>query len=75
MSIAFIEEDQLLLGALRNNCLMIWDLSTGDVRDTVNWTENVKGPRSNSFRRPTIAAFYRESCLLAVVYRGQNILL
>ena len=75
MSVAFIEEDQLLLGALRNNCLMIWDLSTGDVRDTVDWTEDFEGPRSNSFRRPTIAAFCTESCLLAVVYRGQDILL
>lgn len=75
MSVAFIEEDQLLLGALRNNRLMIWDLPTGMVRDAVDWTENIEGPKSHSLRRPMVAAFCMESCLLAVVYRGQDILL
>ena len=75
MSVAFIEEDGLLLGALRNNRLMIWELLDGHIQDTVDWTEDVKGPRSNSFRRPTIAEFCTECELLAVVYRGQDILL
>ena len=75
MSVAFVEANQILLGALRNNQLMIWDLSTGIVRDTTNWTEEHEGPRSHSFRRPTVAAFCIESCLLAVVYRGKDILL
>ncbi|KAL9603105.1 MAG: hypothetical protein Q9179_002320 [Wetmoreana sp. 5 TL-2023] len=72
MSVAFIEEDQLLLGALRNNHLMIWDVQTGGVRDTIDWTEDSEGPYA---RRPTVAAICLESCLLAVVYRGKDILL
>ena len=75
MSVAFIEEDQLLLGALRNNHLMIWDLSTGSVKDRADWTKDFEGLRSHSYRRPMVAAFCMESCLLAVVYRGQDIVL
>ncbi len=75
MSVAFIEEDQILLGALRSNQVMIWDLSTGSVRDRIDWTEDLEGPQSRSFRCPTVAAFCTESCLLAVVYRGKDILL
>lgn len=72
MSIAFIAEDQLLLGALRNNHLTIWDLASGTVRDMVKWTEDFGGSAS---RRPLTAAFCLESYLLAVVYRGKDILL
>ena len=75
MSVAVFEEDQLLFGALRNNHLVIWDLFSGIVRDTIDWTEDVEGPQSYSFRRPIVAAFCIESCLLAVVYRGQDIYL
>ena len=75
MSVAFIEDDQILLGALRSNQLMIWDLSTGNIRDTINWTQDFEGPILHSYRRPAVAAFCIESYLLAVVYRGQDILL
>ena len=75
MSVAFIEEDQLLLGALRNNHLMIWDLPTGSEKAQVDWTEDIKGPRSRLFHRPIVVALCLESCLLAVVYRGQDVLL
>lgn len=75
MSLALIEEDQLLLGALKNNNLAIWDLAEGALRDTADWTLGLGGPQSHAYRRPIAAAFCMESCLLAVVYRGQDILL
>ncbi|KAL9136204.1 MAG: hypothetical protein Q9175_002593 [Cornicularia normoerica] len=75
MSLALIEEDQLLLGALKNNNLAIWDLAEGTLRDTADWTLDLEGLQSHAYRRPIAASFCMESCLLAVVYRGQDILL
>lgn len=75
MSLALIEEDQLLLGALKNNNLAIWDLAEGTLRDTADWTLDLEGPQSYAHRRPIAASFCMESCLLAIVYRGQDILL
>ena len=75
LTIAFMEEQELLLGALRNNTLMVWDLVTGTLRDSADWTLDLEGPNRYAFRRPIAAAICAESSLLAVVYRGQDILL
>lgn len=75
MSVAFIEDEQLLLGALRNNQLMVWDLGTGNLRDSADWTRDLEGTNANAFRRPILADFSVEQGLLAIVYRGQDIML
>ena len=75
MSLWLMEEEELLLGALRNNRLMIWDLLAGTPRDSADWTQHIQSQISHAFRRPIAAAFGVESSLLAVVYRGQDILL
>ena len=75
MSLALIEENQFLLGALKNNKLAIWDLADGTLRDDADWTRDLEGSQSHAYRRPVTASFCMESCLLAVVYRGQDILL
>lgn len=75
ISLTFTDEDRLLLGALKNNQLMIWDLTTCLLRDSVDWTQDIDGQRVHAFRRPTSAAFSIELGLLAIVYRGQDILL
>ncbi|KAL8968115.1 MAG: hypothetical protein Q9183_002617 [Haloplaca sp. 2 TL-2023] len=72
ISVAFLGEERLLLAALRNNHLMIWDLDNGAVRDKIKWTEEFGGSVSG---RPITAAFCLETYLLAVVYRGKDILL
>ncbi|TVY68623.1 Vegetative incompatibility protein HET-E-1, partial [Lachnellula suecica] len=75
MLLALADEDQLLLAALKSNCLMVWDLTAGYLRDSINWTEGLDGTQAHAFRRPTFAAISLELSLLAVVYRGQEILL
>ena len=75
MSLSLLEEDQLLLGALKNNNLAVWDLAEGTLRDTADWTQDLEALQSHAFRRPIAAAFCVESGLLAVVYRGEDILL
>lgn len=75
MSIMFLEQQQLLLGALKNNQLMIWDLVAGTLRESADWTLNFEGPNTYAYRWPIAAAFSPEASLLAIVYRGQDILL
>ena len=75
LSLCFTDEDRLLLGALRNNHLMIWDCASGCLTDSADWTENDDGQQNHAYRRPISAAICVESSLLAVVYRGQDILI
>ncbi|MDI1492164.1 MAG: hypothetical protein OHK93_003376 [Ramalina farinacea] len=75
LSMLFMEEQQLLLMALKNNFLMVWDLMSGNLRDTANWTTDLEGPDAHGYRRPIAAAFNGEACLLAILYRGQDILI
>lgn len=75
MSLAFMEADQVILGALKSNTLFLWDLTNGKIRDFTEWTQDLEGQRAHAFRRPIAASFCIESSLLAIVYRGQDILL
>jgi WD40 repeat protein len=74
MSLALTDDNELLLGALRSNHLLVWDLADGTLRDSTDWTQGIEGQRAHAFRRPIAAAICIESYLLAVVYRGQDIL-
>ncbi|KAI9705292.1 MAG: hypothetical protein M1820_005291 [Bogoriella megaspora] len=75
LSISFMDEEQLLLGALKDNHLVIWDLASGTLRELADWTIDLDDPIAHAYRRPITAAFCMESRLLAVIYRGQDILL
>ena len=75
LSLSFTDEDRLLLGALRNNRLMIWDLTTGLLSDSADWTGDHGDQGTHAYRRPIAAAICVGSSLLAVVYRGQDILI
>lgn len=75
ISLAFTDEDRLLLGALKNNHLMVWDLTNCLLTNSVDWTQDRDGQPVHAFPRPTSAAFSVELGLLAIVYRGQDILL
>jgi WD40 repeat protein len=75
MALALEDEDQLLLGALKDHRLNFWDLSTGDPLEVVDWTQGLEAMTIRLYRRPTTAAFGLDSGLLAVIYKGQDILL
>ena len=77
MSTAFLEDDSLLLIVARNNSIIYWDIPNNVARgEPIDWTRDLleNGPQL-SFRRPTIAAFSAEQNLLAIIYRGEDILL
>ena len=60
LSLQFIDEDSLLLGALRNNQFMIWESATGTLCDSADWTEDSEGQRNHAYRRPTCASIHIE---------------
>jgi WD40 repeat protein len=41
LSLEFADQDRLLLGALGNSCVTIWDMATGIVREIAGWTEDL----------------------------------
>lgn len=75
MSITLTEKDQLLLGALKDHRLKVWNLNTGCLTENVDWTEGLEGMTKQLYRRPVTAAFSIDTNLLAIIYKGQDILL
>ncbi|KAI0109257.1 hypothetical protein GGR51DRAFT_570088 [Nemania sp. FL0031] len=77
MSIAFIEDDEMLLIVAKNNSIIYWDIANNIVRgEPIDWTRDLheNEPQLHA-RRPTMAALSVEQNLLAIIYRGEDILL
>jgi WD40 repeat protein len=74
LSLSFVDNDGLLLGVLKNNQLLVWDLATGLCSELSNWLDELDEGYSGHFRRPTAATLAETSSLLAVVYRGHDII-
>ncbi|MCJ1332360.1 hypothetical protein MMC10_009052 [Thelotrema lepadinum] len=74
MALTFMDNDALLLAASKKNELLVWNLYTGEPRDPEDWTSNLSGLQTHTFRSPITAAFSTTQGLLAIVYRGQDIL-
>ncbi|KAI0421746.1 hypothetical protein F5X98DRAFT_389026 [Xylaria grammica] len=77
ISIAFIEDDKMLLVTARNNTMIFWDITKNMSRgDPIDWTKDLlEGDPQLYARVPTIAAFSREQNLVAIIYKGYDILL
>ena len=75
MSLSLTDDDQTLLVSLKNNLFTTWDLTNRTLKTSYNWTHTLDSQRALSFHRPIAAACNFEERLLAVVYRGQDILL
>lgn len=75
MALALVDQDGLLLAAMKDHRLKIWDLNTGDLTDNVIWTQSLGDLKSRLYRRPIAAAFNEDTGMLAIVYKGHDILL
>jgi WD40 repeat protein len=75
MAIALEDEDRCLLAALKNHRLNIWDLETKEPPEVIDWTEGMEAMTIRLYRRPVTAAFGIDSGLLAIIYKGQDIML
>jgi len=74
LSLAFTDQDRLLLGALSNNCVTTCDMATGIVREIAGWKE-VLSTHAYASQPPISAKFNPDATLLAVLYRGKAIAL
>ena len=74
-SIAFTEDEQLLLGALTNNHFMAYDLETGALRKSANWTVDLEVLTTHAGRQPIVAEFCVEQGVLALGFRHHDIIL
>ncbi|KFY92871.1 hypothetical protein V500_04002 [Pseudogymnoascus sp. VKM F-4518 (FW-2643)] len=74
MSVIFMEEDQILLAAMRNNELVEYNLETGEPAEPLEWTIDDEGRSAKTFRRPSRVVMSASQYLLAGIYRGQDIL-
>ncbi|KAK8042978.1 hypothetical protein PG994_013461 [Apiospora phragmitis] len=79
IAMSFLEGDATLLYANKMNELVEWDLLSGSVRKgpmdwTLDFTEAGNGPYIH-LREPRLAAYSPHQNLLAIVYRGEDILL
>ncbi|KAJ6159875.1 hypothetical protein N7497_004412 [Penicillium chrysogenum] len=76
IALTFMENDTFLLGALRNNQLVYWDIQSGGIAqdESTNWTQDFEN-RDIQFRQPMGAVFCPHQKLLAIMYRGEYLIL
>ncbi|KAI0123279.1 hypothetical protein BJ170DRAFT_687296 [Xylariales sp. AK1849] len=77
IALAFDDEDGILWAAMRNNVLLCWSVSTGELyKDPVNWTADFEEEGSELHARaPVMAVFCVHMNLLALVYRGEDLII
>lgn len=77
IALTFTEEDRLLLGAIKSNQLMYWDIANNGILHDVptDWMSDLGRELSWLRLRPTMASFNPYQNLLAVIYPGKDILL
>ncbi|THV72171.1 hypothetical protein D6D27_09773, partial [Aureobasidium pullulans] len=77
MDLAFVDDERVLLVALQNNVLLTYNALDGTVLDTIEWARRLQGRYGDKFKSkfPLTATFKTELSTLAIVYRGQDIVL
>jgi WD40 repeat protein len=74
MAVLFLDNDQVLLAAMRNNALIEYNLETGERGEPLEWTIDDEGRPAKTFRRPSRVVMSANQYQLAGIYRGQDIL-
>jgi len=72
MDLSFVDNDRLLLVALKDNRLLIWDMATGSGRELTSWVDELDEEYVSD--RPITASIGCGSTMLAVAYRGQDVI-
>ncbi|KAK7956103.1 uncharacterized protein PG986_005325 [Apiospora aurea] len=77
LALAFGEEDGVLWIALRNNQLLCWEIDEESLRPgyPINWTDGLEWKPELSANSPNRAEFCMHMNLLAIVYRGEDLVL
>ncbi|KAK8090906.1 hypothetical protein PG994_000411 [Apiospora phragmitis] len=77
LALAFGEEDGILWIALRNNQLLCWEIGKERLRPgyPINWTDGLEWKSELSANSPNRAEFCMHMNLLAIIYRGEDLVL
>jgi hypothetical protein len=75
MALSFLDNDRLLLAIMKSNQLLVWDMTTGLSRVLTSWLDELDDEYSGFHRRAVSATLAGGANLLAVVYRGLDIIL
>lgn len=74
MHLAITENGETVIAADRGSTLTFWNMQSGRVERTFNWTHRTPFHEEGKFRRPPLtAALSPDAYFLAVVYRGRPI--
>ena len=71
MDVSFADNDQILV-AIRDNCILVWDQLTGDCKQLRTWVDELDEGYTGD--RPAATTISNDSTMVAVVYRGQDII-
>ncbi|KAL2127486.1 hypothetical protein VTI74DRAFT_10640 [Chaetomium olivicolor] len=72
MSLEFIEDDKIMLVALKNNYFVFWDVDNDELADEARWTLDPDLKETFDFRSPTISAISTHQNLIAVSYSRET---
>ncbi|KAH7393137.1 hypothetical protein BKA64DRAFT_709491 [Cadophora sp. MPI-SDFR-AT-0126] len=72
VDVSFLDDDLLLLAATLDNRLVIWDLTTGSFRHLESWIDDLDEHFVSD--RPITATIGGGSTMLAVAYRGHDVI-
>jgi WD40 repeat protein len=75
MAVAFADQGRQLVAAFKDHRLRIWSLTDSSLLAEVDWTVGMEEMMLKLYRRPITAAFSMDAQLLAVIYKGQDILI
>ncbi|ROW05920.1 hypothetical protein VPNG_08028 [Cytospora leucostoma] len=75
MALALSSRDEHLITATKDHCLRIWDFKKGELFEMEYWTQGLEATQLRLYRRPITATFTMDAQLLAVIYKGQDILI
>lgn len=72
LGLLFINNECGLAGATQANCVVKWDLHSGEEIDRWQWTDSIRGVGDTKryWPQPGKAVFSPDHCFLAVNYRG-----
>jgi WD40 repeat protein len=74
ISTALTDEDWLLLATFRSNEMLIWEIATGLERERISWLDEGKENEIYRSRMPVTTAIASDQTLLAIAYRGQDVI-
>jgi WD40 repeat protein len=75
ITLALSSRDEQLISTTKDHCLRIWNLQKGELFETEDWTQGMEATQLRLYRRPITATWTMDAQLLAVVYKGQDILI